>query len=102
MRASIIYYLVLASAVPFLNLKASLAQELSAEERACIVSAAAKLPQAAALKVERSRAYPEPQTQGRRNTEPYRVLVRINVDDLVHSAAALPTQEPDRADSSPY
>jgi hypothetical protein len=54
-RASIICYLVLASAVPFLNVEASLAQELSVEERACIISAVAKLPQAAALKIERSR-----------------------------------------------
>jgi len=52
MRASIICYLVLASAVPFLNVEASLAQELSVEDRACITSAVAKLPQVAALKIE--------------------------------------------------
>ena len=46
-RASISCYLVLASSVPFLNVEASLAQELSVEERACIISAVAKLPQAA-------------------------------------------------------
>jgi hypothetical protein len=82
-RASIICYLVLASAVPFLNVEASLAQELSVEERACIISAVAKLPQAAALKIERSRAYPDPSRRNpdpsRRNPDPYRVLVEIDV-----------------------
>jgi len=49
---------VLASAVPLLNVEASLAHGVSVEERACIISAVAKLPQAAALRIERGRAYP--------------------------------------------
>jgi|SRR5262249_38608269 hypothetical protein len=85
-RASIICYAVLASSVPFLNVEASLAQELSVEERACITSAAAKLPEAAALKIERSRAYPQPQTQARRNSDPYRVLVEIDVSVAGHTS----------------
>ena len=56
MRASIICYLVSASAVPFLNVEASLTEELSVEDRACITGAVAKLPQVAALKIEGSRA----------------------------------------------
>ena len=39
-----ICYLLLASAMPLLKVEASLAQELSVEDRACIVNAAAKLP----------------------------------------------------------
>jgi hypothetical protein len=83
MRASIICYLV-SSAVPFLNVEASLAQELSVEDRACITNAAAKLPQAAALKIEGSRAIDghvinQPQSQGRRQWEVYRVKVEIDV-----------------------
>jgi hypothetical protein len=48
--------LLLASAMPLLKIEASLAQELSVEDRACITSAVAKLPQVAALKIEGSRA----------------------------------------------
>jgi len=48
MKASIICYLVLASAVHFLNIEASLAQELSVEDRACITNAVAKLAQVVA------------------------------------------------------
>jgi hypothetical protein len=84
MRASIICYLVLASAVPFLNVEASLAQELSVEDRACITSAVAKLPQVAALKIEGSRAIEgrileQPQSQGRHKWNVYRVKVEIDV-----------------------
>src|SRR5262245_66412266 len=84
MRTSIICYLVLASAAPFLNVEASLAQELSVEDRACITSAVAKLPPVAALKIEGSRAIEgrvlnQPQSQGRRNWSMYRVKVEIDV-----------------------
>jgi len=86
MKASIIWHLILASAVTFLNGQTSLAQELSVEERACIVSAAGKLPPAAALKIERSRAYPDPRNQERRSTDPYRVLVEIEVSVAGHTS----------------
>src|SRR5262245_48655383 len=84
MRTSTICYLVLASAVPFLNVGASLAQELSVEDRACITGAVAKLPQVAALKIEGSRAIEgrileQPQSQGRRQWSVYRVKVEIDV-----------------------
>jgi hypothetical protein len=81
---SITWHLMLASAVPFLKLEASLAQELSVADRACITQAAAKLPQAAALKIEGSRAIDgrvinQPQSQGRPQWEQYRVKVEIDV-----------------------
>jgi hypothetical protein len=84
MRASIICYLVLASAVLFLNVEASLAQELSVEDRSCITGAVAKLPQVAALKIEGSRAIEgrileQPQSQRRRQWSVYRVKVEIDV-----------------------
>src|SRR5215470_7898781 len=47
--------LLLISAMPLLKIEASLAQELSVEDRTCITSAVAKLPQAAALKIEGNR-----------------------------------------------
>jgi hypothetical protein len=83
MRASIICYLV-ASAVPFLNVEASLAEELSVEDRSCITGAVAKLPQIAALKIEGSRAVEgrlleQSQSQGRRQWGVYRVKVEIDV-----------------------
>ena len=56
MRKSGICYLVLASAVHFLNVEVALAQELSVEDRACITGAVAKLPPVAALNIEGSRA----------------------------------------------
>ena len=91
MRASIICYLILASAVPLLKLEASLAQELSVEDRACITNAVAKLPQAAALKIEGSRAIEgrvinQPQSQGRRQWEVYRVKVEIDVSVAGHKS----------------
>jgi hypothetical protein len=43
-------------------------QEVSPEERACITAAAAKLPNIAALQVERSRALPQRSAQGRDRT----------------------------------
>src|SRR6516165_2809935 len=83
MKASITWHLILASAVPLLKLEASLAEELSVADRACITEAAAKLPQAAALKIEGSRAIDgrvinQPQSQGRRQWEQYRVKVEID------------------------
>jgi hypothetical protein len=83
MRVSIICYLILASAL-VLKFEVSLAQELSVEDRACITNAAAKLPQAAALKIEGSRAVDgrlinQRQSQGRRQWEVYRVQVEIDV-----------------------
>jgi hypothetical protein len=84
MRATtIICYLVLASAVPFLNVEASLAEELSVEDRACITGAVAKLPQVAALKIEGSRALEgrileQPQSR-RPKWNAYRVKVEIDV-----------------------
>jgi hypothetical protein len=79
-----ICYLLLASAMSLLKVEASLAQELSVEDRACITNAAAKLPQVAALKIEGSRAIEgriveQPQSQGRRNWALYRVKVEIDV-----------------------
>jgi hypothetical protein len=84
MKASIICYLVLASAVHFLNVEVSSAQELSVEDRACITNAVAKLPQVAALKIEGSRAIEgrtleQSQSQGRRSWSVYRVKVEIDV-----------------------
>jgi hypothetical protein len=74
---------VLASAVPFLNVEASLAQEFSVEERACITSAVAKLPQVAALKIEGSRAIEgrilDQPMPGRPKWNVYRVKVEIDV-----------------------
>ena len=104
MKASII---VLASAVHFLNVEVSLAQELSVEDRACITGAVAKLPQAAALKIEGSRAIEgrileQPQSQGRRKWDAYRVKVEIDVSvagqrstyvfNCIHSGQATVTQ----------
>ena len=55
------------------------AQEVSVEDRACITAAAAKLPNIATLKVERSRALPQPPAQGRRNPNLSNVKVEIDV-----------------------
>ena len=83
MRASIICHLILASALT-LKFEVSLAQELSVDDRACITNAAVQLPQTAALKIEGSRAIDghvvnQPQSQGRRQWEQYRVKVEIDV-----------------------
>jgi hypothetical protein len=54
----------------------SLAQGLSVEDRACITSAVAKLPNNPAIKIERSRVLPQSRTaQGRL----YKVTVEIDV-----------------------
>jgi len=79
---SICYLLI--SAMPLLEIEASLAQELSVEDRACITSAVAKLPQVAALKIEGSRAVEgrileQSQSQGGRQWSVYRVKVEIDV-----------------------
>ena len=74
-----ICYLLLASAMSLLKVEASLAQELSAEDRACILSSVGKLPNTAGLKVEGSRVLPQPQSQGQRNPDLYNVKVEIEV-----------------------
>jgi len=70
---------VLASAMSLLKVEAPLAQEPSAEDRACILSAVAKLPNIPGLRVEGSRVPPQPQAQGRRNPDLYNVMVEIDV-----------------------
>ena len=71
-----ICYVLLASAMPLLKVEASLAQELSAEDRACILSSVAKLPNIPGLKVEGSRVLPQSRSaQGRL----YKVTVEIDV-----------------------
>jgi hypothetical protein len=74
-----ICYLLLASAMSLVKVEASLAQEPSAEDRACILSAVAKLPNIPGLKIEGSRVLPPPQAQGRRNPDLYNVMVEIDV-----------------------
>ena len=56
------------------------AQEASVEDRACITAAAAKLPNIATLKVERSRALPQASAQGRRDPNLSNVKVEIDVN----------------------
>jgi hypothetical protein len=73
-----ICYLLLASAMSLLKVEASLAQEPSAD-RACILSAVAKLPNIPGLKIERSHVLPQSQAQGRRNPDLYNVMVEIDV-----------------------
>ncbi len=80
-----IRYLLLASAISLLKFEASLAQELSAEDRACILSAVAKLPNIPGLKVEGRRVLPQSQAQGRRSLNLYNVLVEIEVSILGES-----------------
>ena len=80
-----ISYLLLASAMSLLKFEASLAQELSAEDRACILSAVAKLPNIPGLKVEGRRVLPQSQAQGRRSPDLYNVLVEIEVSILGES-----------------
>lgn len=52
---------------------------VSVEDRACITAAAAKLPNIATLKIERSRALPQPAAQGRRAQDLSHVKVEIDV-----------------------
>ena len=77
-----ICYLVLASAMSLLKVEASLAQELSAEDRACILSSVAKLPNIPGLRVEGSRV----KAQRRRNPDFYNVMVEIDVSIVGESA----------------
>jgi hypothetical protein len=80
-----ICYLLLASAMPLLKVEASLAQE-SAEDRACILSSVAKLPNTPGLRVEGSRVLPKSQAQRRRNPDLYNVMVEIDVSIVGESA----------------
>jgi hypothetical protein len=80
-----IRYLLLASAMSLLMFETSLAQELSAEDRACILSAVAKLPNIPGLKVEGRRVLPQSQAQAPRNPDLYNVLVEIDVSILGES-----------------
>jgi hypothetical protein len=80
-----ICYLLLASAMSLLKVEASLAQELSAEDRACILSSVAKLPNIPGLKVE-GRVRPQPQAQRRRNPDFCNVMVEIDVSIVGESA----------------
>jgi hypothetical protein len=80
-----IRYLLLASAMSLLKFEASLAQELSAEDRACILSSVAKLPNIPGLKVEGRRVLPQSQAQAPRNPDLYNVLVEIDVSILGES-----------------
>lgn len=79
MKPPIIAFMLLASTT-----LASLAQETSVEDRACITGAVAKLPQIAPLKIEGSRAVEgrvleQSQSQGLRKWNVYRVKVEIDV-----------------------
>ena len=76
MKPSIIAFMLLASTT-----LASLAQELSVEDRACITGAIAKLPQVAAFKIEGGRAI---ESQGLRKWNVYRVKVEIDVSVAGH------------------
>ena len=78
--------LLLASAMSLLKVEASLAQELSAEDRACILSSVAKLPNTPGLRVEGSRVLPKSQAQRRRNPDSYNVMVEIDVSIVGESA----------------
>jgi hypothetical protein len=76
------YLMVLLALLP----TCALAQELPAEDRACITAAAGKLPRVAALEIKGSRALPQPQSQGRRNPNVYHVMVEIDVSVAGHSS----------------
>src|SRR5262249_17802774 len=53
--------------------------DVSVEDRACITAAAGKLPNIATLKIERSRALPQPSAQERRDPKVSNVKVEIEV-----------------------
>src|SRR2546425_239056 len=76
-----ICYLLLASAVSLLKVEASLAQELSAEDRACINRAGEKLTSNHAIKIERNRVL-----QQSRERHLYKVMVEIDVSLLGQSS----------------
>jgi hypothetical protein len=52
---------------------------ISVEDRACITAAAGKLPNLATLKIERSRALPQPSAQGRRDVSHVKVEIDVSV-----------------------
>jgi hypothetical protein len=52
---------------------------VSVEDRACITAAASKLPNLATLKIERSRALPQPSAQGRRDVSHVKVEIDVSV-----------------------
>ena len=54
-------------------------QEVSREDRACITAAAAKLPNIATLKVERSRALPQTSAKGRGDVSNVKVEIDVSV-----------------------
>ena len=67
------YLMVLASLIP----TCALAQELPAEDRACIIAAIGKLPPM--LKIEGSRVLMSfPASKGRNKTDPYHAIVQID------------------------
>jgi hypothetical protein len=55
----------------------ALAQGLSVDDRACIMAAAAKLPQVSALMIEQSRVVPDP-SAGQKNSKLYHVTVEFD------------------------
>ena len=57
--------------------RCALAQDLSVEDRACIMAAAARLPQVGALKIEQSRVVPAP-SAGQQKSKLYHVTVEID------------------------
>jgi hypothetical protein len=72
-----------------LKIEASLTQELSAEDRACILNSVGKLPNTPGLKVEGSRVLPQRQAQRRRNPDLYNVMIEIDVSVVGESATYL-------------
>jgi len=82
-----ICYLLLALAMSLLKAEACLAQELSSEDRACILSSVGKLPNIPGLKVEESRVLPRSQAQRQRNPDLYNVTVEIDVSIVGESAS---------------
>ena len=77
--------MLLASATPLLNIEASMAQELPAEDRACIIAAIGKLPPA--LKIEGSRVLMSfPASKGRNKPDPYHAIVQIDASVAGHKS----------------
>ena len=77
--------MLLALATSLLNIEASMAQELTAEDRACIIAAVERLPRVDALMVEGSRVLmSQPAHQGRGKQYPYNAMVEIDVSVAGH------------------
>jgi hypothetical protein len=74
-----VWCLFLALAIPPITVKAALGQKLSVEDRECIASAVAKLPDISAFIIEGSRTLPPPQARRRRDQYLYNVIVEIDV-----------------------